>query len=496
MLLSSVFCLLPSVFFLLSTPATASFEYTANCQQAMQSILDLKTRTAREIIEKEKAQNPQNGYTVYLEHYCESVELIVTEDIKTYEKIINSYEDRMAQMDKLDDGSPVNSWLQAEMLFQTGLAQVKFGTRINGVYKMMSAYERIKEHRKKYPAFWQNQKLTGIYNIILSNIPPFMRWAADIFGYSGDSGLGLYQLEEYNKKARNVPGLAEESVILTNLGFLLAGQEEDAFKFMSAQNPAILQATLVKYNYANSASFVYKNDITLQKLSEIHQEDLQVNFYALPYATGRCKLNHLEMDAISYLEKFLSDYTLEDYKKAACNRLSYAYLIQGNMEKYREYREKVFTIGQALRDRDNEAMVECSDPLIPHVGLLKARLLCDGGYFAQADSVMKTINPALLGNTEYLLEYHYRKGRILQLTGKTEQAIAELSQAFDMGKSQPYTYACRSALQLGVIYEKSGNFQEAMKWYQDSVDTYNSTHTSDGVQTDAEKGIKRMRSKV
>ena len=45
-----------------------------------------------------------------------------------------------------------NSWLQAEMLFQTGLAQVKFGTRINGVYKMLSSYKRIKEHRKKYPA--------------------------------------------------------------------------------------------------------------------------------------------------------------------------------------------------------------------------------------------------------------------------------------------------------------------------------------------------------
>ncbi len=33
----------------------------------------------------------------------------------------------------MDDGSPYNSWLQAEILFQTGLAQVKFGTRINGV---------------------------------------------------------------------------------------------------------------------------------------------------------------------------------------------------------------------------------------------------------------------------------------------------------------------------------------------------------------------------
>ncbi len=37
---------------------------------------------------------------IYLEHYCESIELIATEDVKVYEKMIDSYEERMAQMDK------------------------------------------------------------------------------------------------------------------------------------------------------------------------------------------------------------------------------------------------------------------------------------------------------------------------------------------------------------------------------------------------------------
>ncbi len=57
---------------------------------------------------------------------------------------------------------------------------------------MLSSYKRIKEHRQKYPQFWQNQKLTGIFNIILNNIPPFLRWAADIFGFNGDSGIRAF----------------------------------------------------------------------------------------------------------------------------------------------------------------------------------------------------------------------------------------------------------------------------------------------------------------
>jgi len=491
-----LFCILYSVFCILPSSVLANFDYNFNCQAAMQAILDLKTTTAREILQKEKVANPQNGYVIYFEHYCESIELIVTEDEKIYEKLINSYEERMEQIDKLDDGSPYNAWLQAEMLFQTGLAQVKFGTRINGVYKMLSSYERIKEHRKKYPQFWQNQKLTGIFNIILANIPPFLRWAADIFGFSGDSVLGMYQLQEYGSKAKNVRGLAEESVIMTNLGYLLTRQEEEGFRFMAGQDATIMKVTLVKYLYSNAASFAYKNDLALKLLTEIHQNELQVNFYAIPYSIGRAKLNHLEKDARIYLEAFLNNYSVLDYKKAACNRLSYCYLLEGNMQKYEEYRAKVATVGQRLRDRDQEAILESSSSLIPHTGLLKARLLCDGGYFSQADSIIQSINPELLDQTAYQQEYYYRKGRIYQLTGKVNLAIEQFNKAFDQGKNLPYTYATRSALQLGKIYEELKNYPSAQLWYENCLATYNSVHTADGVEQAAEKGRDRVKKKV
>jgi hypothetical protein len=489
------FCILTSVFYLLPGKISANFDFNANCQQAMQAVLDLRILDARKLIEEEKKLHPQNGYTIYLQHYSECIELIATEDIKVYEKLINNYSDRMDRLYRLDDGTPVNTWLQAEILFQTGLAQVKFGTRINGVTKMLSAYERIKDHRKKYPDFWQNRKLTGVFNIILNNIPPFLRWAADLFGYTGDSVLGIYQLQDYGDHARNIPGLAEESVIMANLGFLLARQEEEAFNFMKAQDPALLKLTLVRYLYSNSASFVYRNDLTLQMLNGIHRDELQVSFYAIPYALGRCKLNHLEKDAKVYLEDFLDNYTVLDYKKAACNRLSYCYLLEGDMQKYREYKEKVATIGQSLRDRDQEALLESTTEIVPHTGLLEARLLCDGGYFEDALGIMKSINPDQLSEASYRLEYHYRLGRILQLSGHPEQAIPELVEAYNDGKSLPYTYATRAALNLGKIYEEKKDFSIASQWYQKCEEVYSSVHTTEGVKESAEKGIRRVKGK-
>jgi tetratricopeptide (TPR) repeat protein len=282
---------------------------------------------------------------------------------------------------------------------------------------------------------------------------------------------------------------------MMNLGYLLVRQEEAAFKFMDGQSKDILKITLVKYLYSNAASFVYRNDLTIKLLSEINPDKLQVSFYAIPYSLGRCKLNHLEKDAKLYLEDFLNDYSVLDYKKATCNRLSYCYLLEGNLQKYEEYRAKVATVGQDLRDRDREAILESSELLIPHTGLLRARLLCDGGYFTMADSVMKTINPISLNQPAYQLEYFYREGRIFQLTGQPALAIEVYNKAFNIGKTLPFTFATRSALQLGVIYEDKKEYRLAADWYAKCIEVYSDSHTAEGVKDMAEKGEKRVKGK-
>jgi tetratricopeptide (TPR) repeat protein len=485
--------LLSFVFSLLFYHSYAGFDFNSNCRQTMQAILDLRLNEARSIIETEKNGNPENGYVIYLQHYAETVELIVTEDVKIYEQLINSYEARMKQMDKLDDGSPDNKWLQAEMLFQTGLAQLKFGTRISGVSKLLGAYRKIKAHREKYPQFWQNQKLTGAFNIILDFIPPFMRWATDMFGVTGNAELGLYQLQHYGEYAGELPGLAEEAIIYNYLGYKLSWKEEAGFAYVGSRYGTMSDITLIKYLYANSASFTYRNDLAIQVLDEINEADLQVQFYSLNYLKGRCKLNHLEEDASIYLEKYLNDFPGSDYNKDVCNRLSFFYLLHGDEQKYREFREKIPSIGSDLRDRDQEALLEYKSGIEPHVGLLKARLLCDGGYFEEAGAVMKSMDPVLLAEKVFQLEYYYRLGRILQLSGHPDEAIPYLNKTFNDGKSVPFTFATRSALYLGKLYEEKKDYRAAYEWYGKCVEIFSDSHTTEGVKDMAVKGQKRVK---
>ncbi len=488
-----LFCLLSSVFFFLPDVSFANFDFNPRCLQAMQAALDLRLIDAQKLIDEEKASDPGNGYAIYLEHYTESIGLIISENEELYTKLIDSYEERMEKMDELDDGSPDNRWLQAEMLFQVGLAQIKFGNRFNGATKILASYRKTRSLRQEFPGFWQIEKLTGIYNIILDFIPPYMRWASDMFGVSGNSELGLYQLQHYYEKARDIPGLAEESVIVANLAYKLTWQEEKGLVFLAWQNAEILDNTLVRYLYANTANFANHSGMALEILSGIQREEIQAEFYNLDYLTGRCKLNHLEPGANIYLQYYLDHYPGPDYKKDACNRLSFYYLIFGDLQKYQEYRAMIGQVGQELRDPDQDAVLESRADHIQHTGLLKARLLCDGGYFEEAMECMNAIDPGQLGELAYKLEYHYRLGRIYQLGGRPEMAITELTRAFDDGKSAPYTFATRAALNLGKIYEEKKEYATASRWYKSCIEVFSSVHTTEGVKDMAEKGGKRVK---
>jgi len=419
--------------------------------------------------------------------------LIITEDEGLYEELIDRHDERMDLLEEFDDGSSYSQWLQAEMLFYTGLAQIRFGSRFNGATKMISSYLKIKDHKDKYPQFWQNQKLTGIYNIIFDFIPPFMRWATSMFGLSGNAVLGLHQLESYVEISRSTPGLAEEAVLVTSLGYKLTWQEQKGLSFLENLPEELHQNTLVAYLYASTARFAYHNDLALELLEKLRRKDLQVDFYSLDYLSGRCKLNHLEMDANLYLQRYLDQYPGLDYKKDVCNRLSLYYLIQGDTARYKEYHARVASTGQALRDPDQDAALEGRTELMPDIDLLRARLLCDGGYFKEAMDALTKTDPRFLAEQAYRLEYYYRKGRILQLDGKTDQAIPELTRSYDEGSEAPYTFATRSALQLGKIYEEKNDRKNAALWYERCIKAYSSEHTTEGVKDMAEKGLKRVK---
>ena len=103
MLRYSVCYSLAAAFFLFIVPGKlkAGFEYTPNCQEAQQQAFNLRTLDARATLRDEKHANPDNAYVIYLEQYCDIIDLIATDEEERYENLMDAYPARFEEMDRL-----------------------------------------------------------------------------------------------------------------------------------------------------------------------------------------------------------------------------------------------------------------------------------------------------------------------------------------------------------------------------------------------------------
>lgn len=470
----------------------AYYELTGNCKNAFREIYSLRTTTARQMLAEEKRIFPDNSFIIYLEHYCDVMEIIVLEDGSKYEKFREDFYERREIMDREDGSSPWHLTLEAEMYLHLGLSYLKFGNKMNGSRKVYSAYKMVKDNEERFPDFVMDDKLAGMFDMMFANIPPVIRWAAKIIGLRGDLEGGFNRIKKYHEGVLEVPGFAEESIIIMNLAYKLTWNEQGGYEFLGNLPERYYESLLIKYFYANLAAFSGHNDLALELLGQIDRSAMEVEFYAMDYLAGRSKLYRLDKDADEYLLKYLDGFPGKDYKKDVCNRLSWHYFLLGDRPAYLRYRTMVNRVGEDLRDRDREAVIEANLPYDPKPELLRARLLFDGGYYERAEEEMKQLAPSDLELMPYLLEYHYRLGRIFQKTDRTDRAIQELSRTLQLGRNENYTFATRAALALGEIYAGQGRDELAIEHYELCLDLYDSDHTAEGVENKAEKRLEAV----
>jgi tetratricopeptide (TPR) repeat protein len=97
--------------------------------------------------------------------------------------------------------------------------------------------------------------------------------------------------------------------------------------------------------------------------------------------------------------------------------------------------------------------------------LLRARLLFDGNYCTRARAQLERIDVAVLPENEKL-EYLYRTGRVLDGLNDYDGAISFYQQTVISGRDNPAFYACKSALQAGLIEEKRKNKVAAQRHFE------------------------------
>lgn len=482
------------VILLLSSSLRAEFTFNDNCIKAYNSILCLKLNEGNQILAAEKKLHPDNKIPYLLENYSEFLKVLTSETNSSFELFKTNKSKRIDILESGDENSPWYLYSLAEVNLQSCINRFKYQEFVTGAYELQKAYKQLEENRKKFPSFLPNDKSFALLYGLIGMVPEQYKWALSSIGLKGNVQEGIEMLENLKNKlpSSQYSFLQTESIFFLSFIQMSVESKPNVFETVMKNTAVIPQNSLMKtYICAVVAGRTGHNDEAIEILSNRPRGAAYTPFYHLDYLLGLAKMNRFDDDAVTYFENYLKNYTGNFNIKDAYLKIAWYHLLRGNIDKYKAYAGLTKVRGQAISEKDKEAMNQASEPHAPEINLLRARLYYDGGYYSKSLDAIKEKKLENIPLTKDKLEYLYRMGRIFQAMNKDDQAIIFYVAAMNKGEELSYYYAANSALQLGFIYEKKKDFSKAAMYYTKATKMKN-TEYKNSIESKAKAGHKRV----
>ena len=480
-----------------------SYDYSMNkdCLKAYELILQLKLDEADAMLKTSGKTSPGNNIIPFLENYSDFLKIIISEEEGVYRTCLSSRKPRLARLEEGNVHSPWHLYCQAQLNLQWAFARIKFGEYTTAALELNRSYRLLTRNKELFPDFSPNDAALGLLHVLIGSVPENYKWIIETLAFEGtvDQGIGEFrQLFSNSATLVQYPFLKSESLFLLSfITFNFSPSTEDSGLLLHLiENPgnrALITGSPLLI-YAASAYYLH-NGMSNKALGLLMNRPTGKEYYPfhyLEYLTGIARLNKLDVGAKLNFLRFVVNFRGKNFIKSAYQRLAWIELLNNNREGYRMYMDRVRLMGGGDLDGDKQAMAEAGEPSPPDLSLLKARLLFDGGYYKEALSALE--NPVASGNwsKREKIEYTYRLGRIYHKSGNIANAILNYTETLNQGSAFPYYFAANAALQLGNIYENTGNRQKARSYYRQCLDLkYTEYQTS--ISQKAKAGLSRVK---
>lgn len=487
------YCLFP-LFLILPGTVHANFDFNANCLKAYQLIFELKINAAKQLIAAEKSTHPKNAIVPLLENYADYFYLITVESKQDFDRLKDEKSRRLSQIEDDDEKSPYYLYAQAEINLQWALLRSRYGEYFTAAREIKKANSLLQDNSKKFPGFHLNGKGLGLINVFLGNLPDgTLKSMLSTFGVKGDVQKGLLMLD---KLAQNLPRSAfepfyEEVVFYYSYVLCDVIHSPDAYAKTMKYTARISDSSLLKAYL--QAYVCARNGHNEEAIAILAKRPAGESYQAFPYLEllmGTAKLNKLDYSASTNFKRFLQLNKGVNYIKDANLHLSWIALLNGDTGAYRGYIAKVKSAGYTYAEKDKQAMNEAGAPA-PDKGLLKSRLLFDGGYYAKALEVLAGENASAYKDIKDKVEFYYRMGRIYDALDKDDSALQSYQNVINYGKNLKYYFAATSALNMGKIYAKKKNDAKAKAYFNQAINMKNHEYEN-SIETQAKEGLKKL----
>ncbi|MGC8865054.1 MAG: tetratricopeptide repeat protein [Bacteroidales bacterium] len=453
-----------------------NYNFDTYSESAIHYTAAFRFAKAREQVTLARRLYPSSNIPVWVENYIDFIRLLNSEDNELYKEVRKQKEARWERFKNGDPNSPYYLFCQAQFKLQWSLIHLKFRDYMTGFREARSAFEILRESQQKFPNFIPTKAGMGVMNVLIGSIPDNYQWIARMLGYNGTVEEGLKMLESSLQVAINDPSLfwLEEEVVfyLSFIYINLDSGKQRALSFrdnyLKTKNMNLTGLLPIQaYAFSKIAMLTGRNDEAISILQHKKTYPDQEDFTYLTYMLAIAYQNKLSDSCILYFDKFISYPGIRNFRKASIQRKAWQYLINGDMEKYKSTIAQVLSTGQTETDADKQAEIEANTGKVPHMNLLKARLLFDGGYYRQALATLQTVD-GVNGMATKLerVEYYYRLARIYDEMGRDSNAINYYNLTIKEGSGLPEYFAANAALKLGNIYEEQKNYAQANLFYK------------------------------
>ena len=440
--------------------------FDANLQKAHNLILNLQTDPAYALLSN-PALKANELQKVYLLSLCETIDVLITEDEKKFQKMEANFRDRLTYLDGILSG-PEKLFLQAELNLQRGFNYLNLSQELNAVLSIRKAYNFTQECLRKYPNFIPIKKTSGVIQVMVGAVPDKYHWFMSLLGMRGSVATGQKQLEEL-RLSRSSLNLEATILYYTIKGFINQ-QFEEASRGAEEYLKTHPDNRLVLFLAIN---MLVKNAQSEQALKlfqtlDQHPEGLQMDY--LEYLRAEALTNKGEYAAaVQSYQKFISHFRSQSFKKDATYKISLCYWLLNKPDLARQNFEKAKKTGRDIAEPDKHASRQLEENTFPNPKILRVRFFTDGGYYAEARDVLQTILPSDLTTLKDQTEYYYRKARLAHKTGELFVAKVFYEQSIDMTGENPWYFAANSALQLGYIAEAQKDKVMAKKYFEQAL---------------------------
>jgi tetratricopeptide (TPR) repeat protein len=451
-----------------SLHAQKVFDFNASCQEAYHDILSLKIDAGERLLAAEKKAHPNNLIPEFLENYVDFLILFINEDPAEYDKRVAHKDERLSLMAKGPENSPFYGFTRSIINFQWAAIEIKFGGNMSAGWAGRKSFLQIRDNEKDFPAFTPNQMIYGAMKTVLGAVPDGYKWFTSLLGLKGSVREGMAMVAHFIDNQDPWSNLFKDEGVFyyTYLKFYILNQHDEVFHFIEERHLDTVNNQLFAYMVANLALNNQRADITE---AVIHGRNTSPEYLQSPVwdmEMGCARLDHLQKDANVYLERFIANFRGRFYVKDILQKLSWYYYLEGNMPMAAKYRKAVLDRGSAHTDADKNALRDAQLGAWPSKLLLEARLLSDGGYHQEALRVLEGKGSSDFQTDVDKLEFSYRLGRIYDALGRDDDALKAYLVAIRLGEHRQEYFAARAAWQIGFIYERRGNKNMAIAFYQ------------------------------